>query len=189
MALGFGKNKDKNKDEKKGEQKPAYKPRTFDREERITLQKMVTTVPVTRKMLSQELLVNAIASFISRNVRMGSSAAYAVNNALEPEVFFTNLELVTACTTRIAQLEPYWKFDGKQPHEQLEEITQNRKFIIGAFVERSFFDTLDKIKKKSSPKAKQKIFDEYQTALLKYQEYIDEENLEFFRKLCEENIK
>jgi hypothetical protein len=41
-----------------------YKPRQFERDEKIAIQKIVSTIPVTRKLLSQDLLVTAINNFI-----------------------------------------------------------------------------------------------------------------------------
>jgi len=66
----------------------AFVPRDFDREERIALQKMVTTVPIARKMLPQQLLIKAVVDFIGRNVRMGASAANVVNTTVYPQFFF-----------------------------------------------------------------------------------------------------
>ena len=160
-------------------------PPSFDREERITLQKMVTTIPVTRKMLSPDLLNKAIVDFIRKNVSMGASAANIVNNTVSPPLFFRNLQLVEDCTRRVVGLEPYWKFEGKQPSEQLREITDNKHDIIGAFIERSFYDMVDRLNKKRTASGKQKIFDEYQSSLLSFQDVIDEDNQIFFRELCE----
>lgn len=185
--MGLFKKKPESGNTARGKNQPA---RTFpapslDREERIALQKMVTTIPVARKMLSQQLLIKSVTDFIGRNVRMGANAANIVNTTVYPQLFFTNLQLLEDCTRRVAELEPYWKFEGKQPSEQLQEIVEKKHDIIGAFIERSFYDTVDKINKKRSARTKQKIFDEYQSSLLGYQELIDEENQDFFRELCE----
>ncbi len=163
----------------------AFVPRDFDREERIALQKMVTTVSIARKMLSQQLLIKAVVDFIGRNVRMGAHAADIVNTTVYPQLFFPNLKLVEDCTRNVSQLEPYWKFDGKQPSEQLEEIIEKKHDIVGAFIERSFFFNIDKLNKKRTASSKKKIFDEYQTSLLKFKDFIDEENQRFFAELCE----
>lgn len=185
--MGLFRKTPKNEREKRGKKQPAntFVPREFDREERIKLQKMVTTVPVARKMLSRQLLVQAIANFIDRNLRMGASAANIVNTTVHPHLFFTNLQLMEDCTQRVVELEPYWKFEGKQPSEQLREIIEKKHDIVGAFIERSFYDTVDKVNKKHSARSKQKIFDEYQSSLLRFQDLIDEENQNFFRELCE----
>lgn len=185
MAL-FNRNPKKHsKTEGKKQPNQPFIPRDFDREERIALQKMVTTIPVARKMLSQQVLARAVFDFIGRNVRMGASAANVVNTTVFPQLFFTNLQLLEDCTRRVAELEPYWKFEGKQPSEQLLEIEEMKHDIIGAFIERSFYDIIDKIKKKRSIHTKQKLFDDYQASLLHFQDYIDEENQKFFKELCE----
>lgn len=57
--------------------------------------------------------------------------------------------------------------------------------IVGAFIERSFFFTIDKLKKKRLSSSKRKVFDEYQFSLLKFKDFIDEENQSFFAELCE----
>ncbi|MGI6744618.1 MAG: hypothetical protein BWY46_00605 [Firmicutes bacterium ADurb.Bin300] len=163
----------------------AFVPRDFDREERIALQKMVTTVPIARKMLPQQLLIKAVVDFIGRNVRMGASAANVVNTTVYPQLFFVNLQLVEDCTRRVSLLEPYWRFEGKQPSEQLGEIIEKKHDIVGAFIERSFFFTIDKLKKKRLSSSKRKVFDEYQFSLLKFKDFIDEENQSFFAELCE----
>lgn len=184
--MGLFKKKLPSKNKKGGKESPQISgPRIYDRDERIALQKMVTTIPVTRKLLSKELLSTAIVNFISKNVRMGAGAANVVNNATDPRLFFMNLQLVESCTQRVAALEPYWKFEGKKPSEQLAEIVENKHDIIGAFIERSFYATVDNIKKKRNPSTKQKLFDEFQTGLLAFQEFIDEDNQLFFKELCE----
>ncbi len=181
----FGKKLSKQKKQGGKESPRVQTLRNYDREERIALQKMVTTIPVTRKLLSKELLSTAIVNFITKNVRMGANAANVVNNTTNPRLFFMNLQLVEDCTKRVVALEPYWKFEGKQPSDQLAEIIENKHDIIGAFIERSFYATVDNIKKKHNPGTKQKLFDEYQTNLLAFQELIDEDNQLFFKELCE----
>ena len=146
---------------------------------------MVTTVPIARKMLPQQLLIKAVVDFIGRNVRMGASAANVVNTTVYPQFFFVNLQLVEDCTRRVSLLEPYWRFEGKQPSEQLGEIIEKKHDIVGAFIERSFFFTIDKLKKKRLSSSKRKVFDEYQFSLLKFKDFIDEENQSFFAELCE----
>ncbi len=185
MALFKRNSKKNNKTEGKRQPNQPFIPRDFDREERIALQKMVTNIPVTRKMLSQQVLARAVFDFIGRNVRMGATAANIVNTTVFPQLFFTNLQLLEDCTRRVSELEPYWKFDGKLPSQQLSEIQEMKHDIIGAFIERSFYDIIDKVKKKRSLRAKQKLFDSYQTALLQFQDYIDEDNQKFFKELCE----
>ena len=46
-----------------------YKPRQFDRDEKIAIQKIVSSIPVTRKLLSQDLLVTAINNFVVKNIK------------------------------------------------------------------------------------------------------------------------
>ena len=175
-----------NKSHDKPDENSPRKPRDYDREERITLQKIVTNIPVTRKMLSQELLVQAVVKFIGKNIRIGSTAADTVNSALVPQLFFPALRSVKDTTEALVKLEPYWYFEGRKPSEQLTEINENEVYIVGAFLERSFDDMVSRLEKKHSAKAKQKIFDEYQSTLMSYSDMINDENQEHFRELCEE---
>ena len=75
----------KPKQEEKGY---TYKPRQFDREEKIAIQKIVSSIPVTRKLLSQDLLVTAINNFVVKNIKIGSTAAHQINTTKHPQLFF-----------------------------------------------------------------------------------------------------
>jgi hypothetical protein len=47
---------------------------------------------------------------------------------------------------------------------------------------------VNRINAKRSPGAKQKLFDEYQNAILAYSDDVGEENFEFFKQLCREKL-
>ena len=53
---------------KKKPQGYVHKPREFDRDERIEIQKIVSSIPVTRKLLSTDLLITAINNYVVKNI-------------------------------------------------------------------------------------------------------------------------
>ena len=166
----------------------SFKPRDFDREERIALQKIVSGTPVTRKLIPQEKLVKLIYSYVARNIKIGSNAAKNVNTTKFPQVFFRSLRELIVTTENLVKIEPYWRFDGRQPTEQLEDLTARKDAIIKGFLNETFLELVKEMEKKTSPSQKQKMFDDYQQSLMNNMDVLGEENFEFFKKLCIENL-
>ncbi len=166
----------------------SFKPRDFDREERIALQKIVSGTPVTRKLIPQEKLVKLIYSYVARNIKIGSNAAKNVNTTKFPQVFFRSLRELIVTTENLVKIEPYWRFDGSQPTEQLEDLTTRKDAIIKGFLNETFLELVKEMEKKTSPSQKQKMFDDYQQSLINNMDILGEENFEFFKKLCIENL-
>lgn len=165
-----------------------YKPREFDREEKITLQKIVSNIPVTRKLLSQDLIVKATYNFAARNIRIGSTAAHNVNTTKYPQLFFKSLRELYETTENLVKIEPYWHFEGRTPTEQLNELNEKRDAIIRGFIADSFNSLLTEIEKTASSSKKQRLFDEYQAALVGNADVCGEDNFEYFKRLCREKL-
>ncbi|NMP36959.1 MAG: hypothetical protein GX051_02380 [Clostridiales bacterium] len=179
-----------NKNEKENEQKRyQYKPREYDREERITLQKIVAPrIPVTRKLLAQDVLVKATNDFIAKNIRIGSTAAEIINTTDNPGLFFSRLQMIIESTEALVKVAPFWRFEGRQPQEQLDEINDKKDTIVFDFLDRSFDGMLEKLSKKKSGRGKQKIFDEYQSVIMTYSKLIGEQGVEHFKQRCETEL-
>lgn len=165
-----------------------YMPRQFDRDEKIAIQKIVSSIPVTRKLLSQDLLVTAINNFVVKNIKIGSTSAHHVNTTKHPQLFFQSFRNLVSSTEELQKLEPYWRFEGHTPTEQLEDLNARRDKIIRGFIFESFEDLLQKIESTKSPSAKQKLFDDYQASLLNNMDVCGEENFEFFKNLCRDKL-
>lgn len=176
---------------KKKKQEPegyVYRPREFDRDERIAIQKIVSSIPVTRKMLKHELLITAINNFVVKNIKIGSNAAHNVNTTKHPQVFFQSFKDLVESTENLQKLEPYWRFEGHTPTEQLEDLEKRKDKIIRGFIYESFTSLIEQIEKTKSPRAKQKLFDEYQSQLLFHIDICGEDNFEFFKELCRDKL-
>lgn len=175
---------------RKKEQPKGYvhKPRVYDREERIAIQKIVSKIPVTRKLLSQDLLVTAINNYVVKNIKVGSAAAHNVNTTKYPQVFFSALRDLISSTEELVKIEPYWRFEGSGPTEQLNDILERKERIVKGFIHESFLDLVEKINSTKSPAAKQKLFDTYQNSLILNMDMCGEENFEFFKQLCREKL-
>ena len=91
-------------------------------------------------------------------------------------------------TENLVRIEPYWRFDGRGPSEQLEDLNNRKDAIIKGFLNESFTTLVTEMEKKSSPSQKQKMFNEYQQALINNKEILGEENFEFFKKMCYEKL-
>lgn len=165
-----------------------YKPRRFERDEVIEIQKIVSTIPVTRKLLSQDLLVTAINNYVVKNIKIGSTAAHNVNTTKHPQLFFQSLRDLVSSTENLQKLEPYWRFEGHTPTEQLEDLDSRREKIIRGFIYETFTELVEKIEKTNNPNAKQKLFDDYQGQLMFNIETCGEENFEFFKQLCRDKL-
>lgn len=165
-----------------------HKPRQFERDEKIAIQKIVSTIPVTRKLLSQELLVTAINNFVVKNIKIGSTAAHHINTTKHPQLFFQSYKNLIESTEKLQQLEPYWRFEGHTPTEQLEDLKARGDKIIKGFIYDSFMDMLEELEKKKNPAQKQRLFDEYQASLLNNMDVCGEENFEFFKELCRDKL-
>ncbi len=174
---------------KKPEQKGyVYKPRQFERDEKIEIQKIVSSIPVTRKLLSQDLLVTAINNFVVKNVKIGSTAAHHVNTTKHPQLFFQSMKELISSTEELQKIEPYWRFEGHTPTEQLEDLRARKDKIIRGFIYDSFTCLVEQIEKAKTPSAKQKLFDTYQASLINNIDVCGEENFEFFKNLCREKL-
>ncbi len=165
-----------------------YKPRLYERDEKIEIQKIVSTIPVTRKLLSQDLLVTAINNYVVKNLKIGSTAAHHVNTTKHPQLFFQSYGELVSSTENLQKLEPYWRFEEHTPTEQLEDLTARKDRIIKGFIYESFNELVANIEKARSGSQKQKLFDEYQASLLNNIEICGEENFEFFKELCRDKL-
>lgn len=165
-----------------------FKPREYDREEKIALQKIVSNIPVTRKLLSQDLLVKATYNFAARNIRLGSAAARNVNTTKYPHLFFKSFKELYVTTENLVKIEPYWRFDGRTPTEQLNELNEKRDTIIKGFICDSFNQLVKQLESTRSSSKKQRLFDEYQSALMQNLDICGDENFEYFKKLCYEKL-
>ena len=173
---------------KKEPQGYVHKPRDFDRDERIAIQKIVSSIPVTRKILSQDLLITAINNYVVKNIKIGSTAARNVNTTKYPQVFFSALKDLIESTENLMKIEPYWRFEGKGPTDQMNDIMARKDRIIRGFINESFDDLVKQIEAQRSPAKKQKLFDDYQNSLLNNIDICGEENFEFFKNLCREKL-
>ena len=165
-----------------------YTPRQFDRDEKIAIQKIVSSIPVTRKLLSQDLLVTAINNFVVKNIKIGSTAAHNVNTTKHPQLFFQSFKELISSTQELQKLEPYWRFEGHTPTEQLADLELRKDKIIKGFIHDSFTDLVEQLEKTKSPSAKQKLFDTYQASLINNIDVCGEENFEFFKELCRDKL-
>lgn len=165
-----------------------FRPREYDRDERIELQKIVSSIPVTRKMLKYELLVTATNNFVVKNIKIGSNAAHNVNTTKHPQVFFQAWKDLVSSTENLQKVEPYWRFDGHTPTEQLDDLNARKDKIIRGFIYESFTELVEKIEKTNNPNTKQKLFDDYQNQLMFNIEVCGEDNFEFFKELCRDKL-
>ncbi len=165
-----------------------HRPRNFERDEVIEIQKIVSSIPVTRKLLSQDLLVTAINNFVVKNIKIGSTAAHHVNTTKHPQLFFKSLDELFSSTKELQKLEPYWRFEGHTPTEMLEDLEARKDKIIRGFINDSFNALVENINNARSASAKQKMFDEYQASLINNIDICGEENFEFFKNLCREKL-
>ena len=175
---------------KKNKEDSSYslKQREYDRDERIALQKIVSGTPVTRKLIPQEKLTKLTYNYIARNIRIGSIAAQNVNTTKFPQVFFKSLKELIVTTENLVRIEPYWRFEGNKPSEQLEDLRNRKDAIIKGFINESFCELVENMEKKSTGSQKQKMFDDYQQSLINNKDILGEDNFEFFKKLCYEKL-
>ncbi len=175
---------------KKKEQPKGYvhRPRDFDRDERIEIQKIVSSIPVTRKLLSYDLLVTAINNYVVKNIKIGANAARNVNTTKYPQVFFSAMRDLISSTENLVKIEPYWRFEGNGPTDQLNDINERRDKIIKGFINETFTELVKQIEATKSPSKKQKLFDDYQNSLINNIDICGEENFEFFKMLCREKL-
>ncbi len=176
------------KKKKEPEKRYAYRPREYDRDEKIALQKIVSNIPVTRNLLSQELLVTATNNFIIKNIKIGQTAAQNVNTTQYPQLFFKSLSDLISSTEELVKVEPYWRFEGSGPTDQLKEINSKKDAIIKGFICDSFKNLLTQLEGKKSNSAKQKLFDEYQAALMNGIGGFGDEYFEYFKELCKSKL-
>ncbi len=176
------------KKKKPEQQGYVHKPRQFERDEKIEIQKIVSSIPVTRKLLSQDLLVTAINNFVVKNIKIGSTAAHHINTTKHPQLFFQSLRELISSTEELQKLEPYWRFEGHTPTEQLQDLQERKDKIIRGFIYDSFTQLITDIEKTKSSSSKQKMFDTYQASLINNMDVCGEENFEFFKNLCRDKL-
>lgn len=166
----------------------SFKPRDYDRDERIALQKIVSGTPVTRKLIPQDKLVKLTYSYVARNIKIGSNAARNVNTTKYPQVFFKSLRDLIVTTENLVKIEPFWRFEGKGPTDQLEDLTSRKDAIIKGFLNETFLTLVKEMAQKASSAQKQKMFDDYQQSLMNNMDILGEDNFEFFKELCYKHL-
>ena len=145
-------------------------------------------IRLSQEIMTQEKLVKLTYNYVARNIRIGSTAAQNVNTTKFPQVFFKSLNDLIVTTENLVRIEPYWRFEGRKPTEQLEDLKNRKDAIIKGFLNETFKELVSDMAKKSSPSQKQKMFDDYQQSLINNKEILGEENFEFFKELCFEHL-
>jgi hypothetical protein len=73
-------------------------------------------------------------------LKIGSTAAHHINTTKHPQLFFQSYKELRESTEKLQLLEPYWRFEGHTPTEQLEDLDARGDKIIKGFIYDSFLE-------------------------------------------------
>lgn len=92
----------------------------------------------------------------SQSLRIVNDCANLVNTTKNPKVFFERYNLLIKELENLSKLERFNCFSGSLPSHDLQETLSKKSFTINDFIDRYYQDTIDKIKKLKTQKAKDK---------------------------------
>lgn len=104
-----------------------------------------------------------------------SNYRYWVNESLNPDKFFTNLDNLKSALKELCEIE--YQHGSPAPAEQLNDIIQNEQKIIQNFLARSWVSVISEAKKLKTDKGRHNKISKYFNSLSDYQNRFSKETM------------
>ena len=108
-----------------------------------------------------------------------NDTARTVQTTLNPSTFFYRLSFLVQRSKELCKLEPYMKYSGPSPTDAFNEILSNYQKAIAEFMERYYYDTVDKAEAMKTEKGRRKKYQDAFSHLSSHFDVMSEENRKY----------
>ncbi|MBP3427479.1 MAG: hypothetical protein J6M47_04390 [Clostridia bacterium] len=148
-----------------------------EKEYLLQWQNTIISEPINKLVLSKEELEAQTRELASNDIRIIEDSLAIVQKTLNPDVFFTRMNLLIDVSTRLKKYEPYLPRARTTPSELNLHLKEQYQSVVRRFLLRYYSDTRDKINALKTDKGKLARWKNWYDSLRDYYEYMDEENI------------
>lgn len=156
--------------------------------ELLNWQKIVLTDSPDRLIMTQEQLQQLSEQQASDDLRIIQECMKIISYTIEPDVFFSRLDLLKEKASHMKSLEPFVDFSGATPTAALNEVLEKEQECIYQFLVRCYSCTFDKANTMKTEKGKNNQFKKLYDSLIPYFERMDEQNINYIKHKVEDYI-
>lgn len=144
----------------------------------LAWQNAILDKPVNKLIMSKEELARVTKDKLSNDLRILQDSLEIVENTLNPDTFFSRLNLMVEVSNRLQKYEPYL-YKKPEEHPVLYfQVIQNYQQFVRRFLLRYYSDTYSKIEKLKTNKGKLNRWEKWYESLHVHYCYMNEENIQ-----------
>ena len=149
------------------------------KERLLKWQALVTGEAGDRLVMSEQQLRNASNQQAQNDLRIMNDCKKIIESTLDPETFFSRLNLLVEKGEHLCKLEEYISFSGASPSAALSEIKAEYQEAIKQFLVRYFCDTFDKAEALKTQNGKNGRYKKFYDSLQPYYSVMNADNIDY----------
>lgn len=130
------------------------------------------------KMVSQNETLSKQAQ-AENHMRIIQDCTKILSETVDPDTFFSRLDLLKEHSKQLVDLEPYVSFRGASPTAAFEEVIEKEQEAIYQFIIRYYNAIYDKAASYKTEKAKERQFQKFYDSLQPYYDRMDGKNINY----------
>lgn len=141
-----------------------------------------TGISYTENLTSKAKQAYRAEENIAKNaIKIIEDSVKLINTTTNPDVFFKRLELFEEKLNVLCELKDI-KFNGQKPKDKLKEFKKEKHFIVNAFIDRCFEETILKIDSLKTVDAKLRNREKFYVELLTYINSMPSKSSSYFKE-------
>jgi len=154
---------------------------TFGKKKEYLLnwQKVVLSDSPDKLIMTEKQLKEATEQQAKNDLRIINDSRTILETTVNPDTFFSRLNLLKDKAKHLVCLEPYMQFTGASPTVALNEVINTEQEAIYNFIIRYFGDVFDKAQKLKTDAGKCKRYQVFYDSLAPYFDKMDERNKKY----------
>lgn len=149
------------------------------RERLLQWQSIVMPDSSDQLVMSEQQLKAISQQQAENDLRIMNDSAKLVESTVNPDVFFSRLQLLWEKAEHLCLLEQYMEFSGASPAAAFLEIRENHQTAIHDFLVRYFCDTFDKAEVMKTEKGRIAKYQRFYDSLQEYYWVMDSDNIDY----------
>lgn len=149
------------------------------RERLLQWQSIVTPDSSDQLVMSEQQLKAISQQQAENDLRIMNDSAKLVESTVNPDVFFSRLQLLWEKAEHLCLLEQYMEFSGASPAAAFLEIRENHQKAIYDFIVRYFSVTFDKAESMKTEKGRIAQYQKFYDTLQNYYHVMNTENINY----------
>jgi len=149
------------------------------KERLLEWQALVTGEQSDRLAMNEQQLRNASNQQAQNDLRIMNDCKKIIESTLDPETFFSRLNLLVEKGEHLCKLEEYISFSGASPSAALSEIKAEYQEAIRQFLIRYFCDTFDKAEALKTQNGKNGRYKKFYDSLQPYYSVMNADNIDY----------